>query len=93
MPCAWSDLTPRQQDVARCIGHGLANRACAEKLSISWHTVKNHRTILARRLSITPAPGPSVGQALYRHILTKWPWCAPGYMAPRVPPKEIILYG
>lgn len=93
MPCAWSDLTRRERDVAGCIGHGLANRACGEKLSLSPHTVKNHRTTLARKIGIPPTAGPSVGQALYRHVLTKWPWCAPGYMAPRLPPNEIILYG
>ncbi|MBI4730452.1 MAG: response regulator transcription factor [Acidobacteria bacterium] len=37
-----SDLTPREIELLRLLAEGLANRAIAERLLISLHTVRNH---------------------------------------------------
>jgi DNA-binding NarL/FixJ family response regulator len=46
-------LTARELDVLRLIAAGLANRDIAEKLSLSFHTVKNHIQNLFKKLDVT----------------------------------------
>jgi DNA-binding NarL/FixJ family response regulator len=41
---AWTNLTPREWEVACLAACGLARKDIAEALGISWHTVKAHLT-------------------------------------------------
>lgn len=43
-------LTPREIDVLNAIGEGLTNKAIAQRLEISLHTVKFHVESLFRKL-------------------------------------------
>ncbi|HML21072.1 MAG TPA: response regulator transcription factor, partial [Aggregatilinea sp.] len=43
-------LTPRETDVLRLLAEGLANKAIAQRLDISEHTVKFHVNALLRKL-------------------------------------------
>jgi DNA-binding NarL/FixJ family response regulator len=38
-----AELTPREEDVLRCLGRGLSGREVASALGISMHTVESHR--------------------------------------------------
>ena len=49
---ALAQLTPREQEVLRLIGKGLANRDIAQQLFISEGTVKTHVTHLLNRLNL-----------------------------------------
>lgn len=42
-------LTKRQLEVVDCLADGLENRDIADRLSMSWHTVKGHVRELQRR--------------------------------------------
>jgi two-component system nitrate/nitrite response regulator NarL len=44
------DLTPREQEVLELLAEGLSNRAIAQALSISEHTVKFHDTAIMGKL-------------------------------------------
>jgi DNA-binding NarL/FixJ family response regulator len=46
-------LTPRELAVLRLIAEGLGNRAIAGRLSLSFHTVKNHVQNIFRKLDVT----------------------------------------
>lgn len=46
-------LTPRELAVLRLIGEGLGNHAIAERLSLSFHTVKNHVQNIFKKLDVT----------------------------------------
>ena len=43
-------LTPREIEVLAAIGNGLSNKAVAQQLGISLHTVKFHVEALLRKL-------------------------------------------
>jgi DNA-binding NarL/FixJ family response regulator len=45
-----SDVTPRELEVLRMLAEGLSNRAIAEKMSISLHTVRNYVQSLLTKL-------------------------------------------
>ena len=45
-------LTPREQDVARLVATGLTDRAVAERLHLSHHTVSQHVKRIYRKLGI-----------------------------------------
>lgn len=45
------DLTPRERDVLQLLADGLPNKAIAERLAISEHTVKFHITAIMGKLS------------------------------------------
>jgi DNA-binding NarL/FixJ family response regulator len=48
-PAARHQLTPREQDILRLIVEGLSNRAIAERLTLSVHTVRTHvQTVLSK---------------------------------------------
>ncbi len=51
-PEAFTQLTPREQEVLQLIAIGCSNREIAEKLYISERTVKNHVNSLLRRLNL-----------------------------------------
>lgn len=51
-PEAFTQLTPREQEVLQLIAKGCSNREIAEKLYISERTVKNHVNSLLRRLNL-----------------------------------------
>jgi DNA-binding NarL/FixJ family response regulator len=51
-PEAFTQLTPREQEVLQLIATGCSNREIAEKLYISERTVKNHVNSLLRRLNL-----------------------------------------
>jgi NarL family two-component system response regulator YdfI len=44
------DLTPREMEVLERLAEGLSNRAIAQELSISEHTVKFHVTSIMGKL-------------------------------------------
>ena len=44
------DLTPREMDVLKRLAEGLSNRAIAQELNISEHTVKFHVTSIMGKL-------------------------------------------
>jgi DNA-binding NarL/FixJ family response regulator len=45
-----SDITPRELEVLRMLAEGLSNRAIADKMSISLHTVRNYVQSLLTKL-------------------------------------------
>jgi DNA-binding CsgD family transcriptional regulator len=46
-------LTPREEEVAVLVSHGLTNRQIASELSISEHTVATHIAKIRRRLGLS----------------------------------------
>jgi len=46
-------LTPRELDVLRLIAGGLPNREIAQRLSLSFHTVKNHVQNIFKKIDVT----------------------------------------
>lgn len=48
----YGSLTPREQEVMRCVAEGLSSKVIAEKLFISPKTVENHRTNIMNKLDI-----------------------------------------
>jgi DNA-binding NarL/FixJ family response regulator len=52
LPEAFTQLTPREQEVLQLIATGCSNREIGEKLYISERTVKNHVNSLLRRLNL-----------------------------------------
>ncbi|MBB4637962.1 response regulator [Longimicrobium terrae] len=56
-------LTPRQIDVARLIGEGLTNAEIAEKLGLSFFTVRAHTEQVLAKLAVPSRAG--VGALLY----------------------------
>jgi DNA-binding NarL/FixJ family response regulator len=51
-PEAFTQLTPREQEVLQLIAKGCSNREIAQQLYISERTVKNHVNSLLRRLNL-----------------------------------------
>ncbi|NJP12584.1 MAG: response regulator transcription factor, partial [Leptolyngbyaceae cyanobacterium RU_5_1] len=47
-----SKLTPRQKDIVNLIAKGFTNNEIAEQLSVSVHTVKNHKSLLYRKVDV-----------------------------------------
>lgn len=47
------DLTPREQDVLKLIGHDLSNREIADQLVIEVGTVKNHVHSILSKLNVS----------------------------------------
>jgi DNA-binding NarL/FixJ family response regulator len=45
-------LSPREREVLELIGEGATNREIAERLYLSPHTVKDHTTVLYRKLGV-----------------------------------------
>lgn len=50
-PAPAEDLTPRELEVLQLLAEGLANRAIAQELAISEHTVKFHVNAIMSKLS------------------------------------------
>jgi len=48
----WGELTPREQDIARRIGDGAANKVVAADLSISVRTVELHRARILEKMGV-----------------------------------------
>ena len=46
-------LTPRERDVVNLVGEGLANKAIADRLTISDNTVRHHLTSIFSKLGVT----------------------------------------
>jgi two-component system, NarL family, nitrate/nitrite response regulator NarL len=51
-PAALGDFTPREQEVLALLSEGLPNRAIAERLGISRHTVKFHVNAVLQKLGV-----------------------------------------
>lgn len=47
----WGDFSPRQHQIALMIGKCYQNKAIATKLGCSEKTVRNHITVIYRKLS------------------------------------------
>lgn len=47
------NLTPREEEIARMLTHGLANKQIAHHLHISQSTVKNHISRIFEKLSVS----------------------------------------
>jgi DNA-binding CsgD family transcriptional regulator/tetratricopeptide (TPR) repeat protein/DNA-binding SARP family transcriptional activator len=60
-----SPLTPRETEVARCVGQGLTNKQIARRLDISEWTVVNHMREIMRKLDCTS-----------RVQVARWAWDA-----------------
>jgi two-component system response regulator FixJ len=48
----WAGLTPREQDIARRIGDGAANKVVAADLDISVRTVELHRARILEKMGV-----------------------------------------
>lgn len=48
-----ASLTARERDVVNLVGEGLANKAIAERLTISDNTVRHHLTSIFSKLGVT----------------------------------------
>lgn len=46
------EITPRQNDIVTLVKKGFSNREIADKLGISVYTVKNHKQMLFRKISV-----------------------------------------
>jgi len=46
-------LTPREREVLELVAEGMSNRAIAERLAISEHTVKFHVNTIYRKLGVS----------------------------------------
>jgi DNA-binding NarL/FixJ family response regulator len=62
-------MTPRERQVLDLIGEGLSNRAIAERLGISDHTVKFHVAAVYGKLGATTR-AEAVRRAFRRGLLT-----------------------
>jgi DNA-binding CsgD family transcriptional regulator len=45
-------ITPRQNDIAQLIAKGYDNQEIANRLSVSIHTVKNHKQLLFKKVNV-----------------------------------------
>lgn len=52
-PDRLATLTPQELKILALIGQGLGSSQLAEELFVSKHTIKNHKTNIARKLGIT----------------------------------------
>jgi len=50
-----NELAPRQREIAGLVAEGLTEAEIAERLSITRNTVKNHKTIVYRKLGVRNA--------------------------------------
>jgi ATP/maltotriose-dependent transcriptional regulator MalT len=50
-------LTRREHDVLRLMANGMTNREIAEALSLSEHTIKDHLSIIYKRLEVRNRAG------------------------------------
>jgi DNA-binding CsgD family transcriptional regulator len=62
-------MTPRERDVLDLLGEGLSNRAIAERLGISEHTVKFHLASIYGKLGAT-SRGEAVRRGFRRGLIT-----------------------
>ncbi|MDR1557744.1 MAG: LuxR C-terminal-related transcriptional regulator [Tannerellaceae bacterium] len=53
-------LSPREKEIVVCVVKGMTNRAIADRLFLSTHTVITHRRNIARKLQIHSASGLTV---------------------------------
>ena len=52
-PDAWAPLTPREQEVARLVASGMANRQIASKLVVTPATAAKHVEHIREKLGLT----------------------------------------
>ena len=47
-----NDFTPRQKDIVNLIAKGCTNQEIAHRLSVSVNTIKNHKSLLFRKINV-----------------------------------------
>jgi DNA-binding CsgD family transcriptional regulator len=50
-----TELTERQREIAALVAEGLTEREIAERLFLSYFTVRNHKQIIYRKLGVRTA--------------------------------------
>jgi DNA-binding NarL/FixJ family response regulator len=45
-------FTPRQKDIVNLVAKGFTNQEIAERLSVSVNTIKNHKSMLFRKIRV-----------------------------------------
>lgn len=53
MPIELPDLSPREREIVPLIASGIPDKEIAERLSLSFHTVRTHRKNITRKLGFT----------------------------------------
>ena len=46
------NFTPRQKDIVNLVAKGFTNQEIAERLSVSVNTIKNHKSMLFRKIKV-----------------------------------------
>jgi DNA-binding NarL/FixJ family response regulator len=91
VPAPVEELTPRERHVLQLLAEGLPNKAIADRLSISQHTVKFHVTAIMSR---SAAPRPISGERKMKRTTFEMPEtisaCRPAFAiaAPTSPPMS-----
>lgn len=49
------ELSPRQQQIAGLVAEGLTVREIADRLGVSYHTIRNHKAIIYARTGVRNA--------------------------------------
>ena len=65
-----ADLTTREKEVVRLVCDGHCTKQVAARMNIAYHTVKAHRSNIAKKLGVS-------GTALLVRHAIKYGWVAP----------------
>jgi PAS domain S-box-containing protein len=78
------NFTPRQKDIVNLVAKGFTNQQIAERLSVSVNTIKNHKSMLFRKVKVKNSIGLlSVTRDSYNLFQTSFANCSnDGSLAP-----------